>query len=158
MQFKILALCLALGSAAVLTGCSSTSMKSGDAGGATASAAVPGSAEDFAQKAGDRVFFAFDRSDVSSEGDMVLHKQAEWLAQYPSTMIVVEGHCDERGTRDYNLALGERRANAVKTHLISLGVNANRVETISYGKERPFVVGSNEESWAQNRVGRTAIK
>jgi peptidoglycan-associated lipoprotein len=158
MQFKILALCLALGGAAVLTGCSSTSnMQSADAGGAT-SAAVPGSAEDFVQKAGDRVFFAFDRFDVSSEGDMVLHKQAEWLAMYPSTMIVVEGHCDERGTRDYNLALGERRANAVKNHLISLGVNANRVESISYGKERPFVVGSNEESWAQNRVGRTAIK
>ena len=156
MQFRILALCVAL---AGLSACSS--LHNNDAastGGSTMGAAVPGSAEDFVNTAGDRVFFAYDHYDVSSEGNAVLHKQAEWLAKYPSTMIVVEGHCDERGTREYNLALGERRANAVKNHLISMGVDANRVEVISYGKERPFVVGSTEESWAQNRVGRTVIK
>ena len=157
MQFRILALCLAVAGLS-LTACSNKNGSGSDMGGATAGAAIPGSSEDFVKSAGDRVFFAFDRFDVSSEGDMILHKQAEWLNKYPSTMIIIEGHCDERGTADYNLALGERRANAVKNHLISMGVDANRVEVISYGKERPFVVGSNEESWAQNRVGRTVIK
>ncbi|MBN9565437.1 MAG: peptidoglycan-associated lipoprotein Pal [Alphaproteobacteria bacterium] len=157
MRFKITGLCLAL---SVLAACSSSSVDQSAAtgAGATMNAAVPGSAEDFVQNVGDRVFFAFDRYDVAAEGQAVLHRQAEWLKKYPSTLVVVEGHCDERGTREYNLALGERRAHSVKNYLISLGVDANRVEVISYGKERPFVVGSNEETWAQNRVGRTVIK
>jgi peptidoglycan-associated lipoprotein len=157
MRFKITGLCFVL---AALAGCSSSSVDQSAAtgGGATMNAPVPGSAEDFAHNVGDRVFFAFDRSDVSAEGQAALHRQAEWLKQYPATLVVVEGHCDEHGTREYNLALGERRAHAVKNYLISLGVDANRVEVISYGKERPFVVGSNEEAWAQNRVGRTVIK
>jgi peptidoglycan-associated lipoprotein len=157
MRFKIFGLFLVL---SALAGCSSSSVDQSAAtgAGATMNAPVPGSAEDFVANVGDRVFFALDRSDVSAEGQAVLHRQAEWLKQYAATVVVVEGHCDERGTREYNLALGEHRAHAIKNYLISLGVDANRVEVISYGKERPFVVGSNEEAWAQNRVGRTVIK
>jgi peptidoglycan-associated lipoprotein len=118
---------------------------------------APGSQQDLAATAGDRVFFAYDRSDISSEGQQILQRQAEWLKRYPNVAVTIEGHCDERGTREYNLALGERRASAVKNVLVALGVPAARVSTISYGKERPIVVGSTEESWAQNRVGITTV-
>ena len=157
MRFQIIGLCVIM---AALAGCSSSSVDQSAAtgAGATMNAPVPGSSEDFVANVGDRVFFGLDRSDVSAEGQAVLHRQAGWLKQYPSTMVVVEGHCDERGTREYNLALGEHRAHAIKNYLISMGVDANRIEVISYGKERPFVVGSNDEAWAQNRVGRTVIK
>jgi peptidoglycan-associated lipoprotein len=117
----------------------------------------PGSAEDFRANVGDRVFFAFDKSDISSEARRTLERQAEWLKRYPNVTVTVEGHCDERGTREYNLALGERRATAAKNALVALGVPANRVTTISYGKERPAVVGSNEAAWAQNRRAVTAV-
>lgn len=118
----------------------------------------PGSQEDLAQNVGDRVFFGYDRYDVSDEARMVLDKQAAWLQQYANLSITVEGHADERGTREYNLALGERRANAVKNYLVALGVPASRITTISYGKERPAVVGSDETSWAQNRRGVTVVQ
>ena len=118
---------------------------------------APGSQQDLAATAGDRVFFAYDRSDVSPEGQQILQRQAEWLKRYPNVTVTIEGHCDERGTREYNLALGQRRASAVKSVLVALGVSAGRVRTISYGKERPIVVGSNEEAYAQNRVGITTV-
>ncbi len=118
---------------------------------------VPGSKEDFAQNVGDRVFFDFNESDIKPEGQAILEKQAKWLQTYGSLTVTVEGHCDDRGTREYNLALGERRANAVKKALVALGVPAARVSTISYGKERPAVVGDNEAAWAQNRRGVTVI-
>jgi peptidoglycan-associated lipoprotein len=118
---------------------------------------APGSQQDLAATAGDRVFFAFDRADISSEGQQILRRQAEWLRRYPQVSVTIEGHCDERGTREYNLALGERRAQAVKNVLVAMGIPASRVSTISYGKERPIIVGSSEESWAQNRVGITAV-
>ena len=102
-------------------------------------------------KVGDRVFFDFDRSDLKSDAQDTLQKLAAWMTTYPNVTISLEGHCDERGTRDYNLALGERRATAARDYLIALGVNAGRLTTISYGKERPAVLGSNEEAWAQNR-------
>src|SRR5579862_3264084 len=117
----------------------------------------PGSQQDLAATAGDRVFFAYDQSTISSEGQQILQRQAEWLKRYAQVTITIEGHCDERGTREYNLALGERRANAVKSVLIALGVPAGRIQTISYGKERPIVVGSSEEGYAQNRVGITTV-
>ena len=117
----------------------------------------PGSQQDLAQTAGDRVFFAFDKSDITPEAKQILQKQADWLKKYPNVTVTVEGHCDERGTREYNLALGERRANAVKNVLVALGIPTNRVSTISYGKERPAVVGSNEAAWAQNRRGVTTV-
>ena len=118
---------------------------------------TPGSREDFVQNVGDRVFFDFDKSDIKPEGQKTLERQAEWLKKYPNTTVTVEGHCDDRGTREYNLALGERRANAVKKALVALGIAPNRVSTISYGKERPAVVGDNEAAWAQNRRGVTVV-
>jgi peptidoglycan-associated lipoprotein len=117
-----------------------------------------GTQEDLAQNVGDRVFFGYDRYDVSDEARMTLDKQAAWLNQYPNLSITIEGHADERGTREYNLALGERRANSVKNYLVALGVSASRINTISYGKERPAVVGSDESSWAQNRRGVTVVQ
>ncbi len=129
----------------------------GGAGGISPGAAVPGSQQDLAQTAGDRVFFAFNRSDISSEGQQTLERQADWLRHYPNVTVTIEGHCDERGTREYNLALGERRADAVKNVLVAAGIPASRISTISYGKERPIVLGSNEEAWAQNRVAITTV-
>jgi peptidoglycan-associated lipoprotein len=130
----------------------------GPPGGIGASAIVPGSQQDLAATAGDRVFFAFDRADINAEGQQTLERQAAWLQRYPNVAVRIEGHCDERGTREYNLALGERRANAVRNVLIAAGVSAARISTISYGKERPIVVGSNEEAWAQNRVAITTVQ
>lgn len=123
----------------------------------TAGQAGAGSQEDLAANAGDRVFFGYDSSELESDGRAVLEKQAQWLKTYANVSITVEGHCDERGTREYNLALGERRANAVKNYLMSLGVDGSRINTISYGKERPAVVGSDDSSWAQNRRGVTVV-
>jgi len=119
--------------------------------------AVAGSQDDLAQNVGDRVFFGYDSSELTSESQSTLQRQAKWLQQYPNVNIVVEGHCDERGTRAYNLALGERRAEAVRSYLVSLGVPQNRLTTVSYGKERPAVLGSDDSSWAQNRRGVTVI-
>ncbi|MFN3619454.1 peptidoglycan-associated lipoprotein Pal [Sphingorhabdus sp.] len=115
---------------------------------------VPGSQEDFLQQVGqfgDRILFDTDRFNVDMEDQAVLQRQAQWLARYPNTRVVLEGHADERGTRDYNLALGERRANSAKNYLVSIGVDASRIQTVSYGKERPTALGSDEQSWAQNR-------
>jgi peptidoglycan-associated lipoprotein len=115
-------------------------------------AVVPGSQEDFvASVAADRIFFDLDQSEVDSADQATLQSQAAWLSRYPAKRITVEGHCDERGTREYNLALGEKRANAAKNALVSLGVGADRISTISYGKERPDATGSDEESYARNR-------
>ncbi|MBY0430943.1 MAG: peptidoglycan-associated lipoprotein Pal, partial [Rhodospirillales bacterium] len=106
----------------------------------------------------DRVFFGYDKYDLSSEARSVLEKQAAWLKANPSVGIVVEGHCDERGTREYNLALGERRANSTKNYLVNQGVQSSRVKTISYGKERPVALGANEAAFAQNRRGVTVVQ
>jgi peptidoglycan-associated lipoprotein len=125
--------------------------QSGDMG---AGQIMPGSQEDFLQSVGmngDRIFFDTDRFNIDTADQATLQTQAQWLARYPNKSIVIEGHCDERGTRDYNLALGERRANAAKNYLASLGVDASRIQTVSYGKERPAAAGSNEQAWAQNR-------
>jgi len=118
---------------------------------------APGSQQDLAATAGDRVFFAYDQATISSEGQQILQRQAQWLQRYPQVSVTIEGHCDERGTREYNLALGERRAQAVKNVLVALGIPAGRVQTISYGKDRPIVVGSDEAGYAQNRVGITTV-
>lgn len=106
----------------------------------------------------DRVFFAYDSSVVSAAGQKVLDKQVAYLKKNAKAEVTVEGHADERGTREYNLALGDRRANAVKKYLVGAGVEAARVSTISYGKERPAVLGSNEAAWAENRRAVTVLK
>jgi len=118
---------------------------------------VPGSLQDFRVNVGDTVHFAYDKYDVQDQDRDILQRQAAWLQKYPQVRISVEGHCDERGTREFNLALGARRANAVKQYLVSLGVASSRMETISYGKERPMCTESDESCWAQNRRGVSTI-
>jgi len=121
------------------------------------SSIVPGSAEDLRVNVGDTVHFAFDQYNIQDNDKATLQRQASWLQKYPAIRVTVEGDCDERGTREYNLALGARRANAVKEFLVSLGVSSSRVETISYGKEHPICTQSSEDCWAQNRRGVTTI-
>jgi peptidoglycan-associated lipoprotein len=128
------------------------SQQTSDADGFGGSGAVPGSQADFvASVASDTIYFDTDRYNIDSADASTLQSQAQWLARYPTRRITVEGHADERGTRDYNLALGERRANAAKTYLVGVGIGAERIETVSYGKERPVALGSDEASWARNR-------
>jgi peptidoglycan-associated lipoprotein len=119
---------------------------------------VPGSLQDFQVNVGDRVFFEYDKSDLTDAGRSTLQKQAAWLQRFGAVTLAIEGHCDERGTREYNLALGARRAQAVKDYLGSLGVAGARLETISFGKERPVCVESNDACYQQNRRGVSTIK
>jgi len=120
---------------------------------------TPGSQAHFAQAMSgqDTIYFDTDRYNIDSQDQSALQAQAQYLSQYSSARATVEGHADERGTREYNLALGERRANAAKNYLVSLGIPANRVTTVSYGKERPKATGSNEAAYAQNRRAVTVI-
>ncbi|RVT92414.1 peptidoglycan-associated lipoprotein Pal [Sphingomonas crocodyli] len=119
---------------------------------------IPGSRADFLQQAGtDTVHFATDSSDVDAEAQSILSRQAQWLAKFPNVAVTIEGHADERGTREYNLALGDRRANSAKNFLVQAGVSASRISVISYGKERPVATGSDEGSWAQNRRAVTVV-
>ena len=119
----------------------------------TSGAPVPGSQADFQAftRGADTIYFDTDRYNIDSADIAALQTQAQWLSRYPNKRATIEGHADERGTRDYNLALGERRANSAKNYLVSLGVDASRISTVSYGKERPIALGSDEESWARNR-------
>jgi peptidoglycan-associated lipoprotein len=150
-------------SAAMITACGPKKLKDipppaqgteyGDNGqGNGAGQILPGSQEDFVRSiSADRIFFDTDRFNIDAEDQATLQSQAQWLGRYQNVRVTIEGHADERGTRDYNLALGERRANAAKNFLSSLGVNPARIQTVSYGKERPQAMGSNEQAWAQNR-------
>jgi peptidoglycan-associated lipoprotein len=119
--------------------------------------AIPGSVQDFVINVGDFVYFDLDSYDVRSDAMPVLDAQAAWLRQYPNVKVRIEGNCDERGTREYNLALGARRANAVRDYLASRGVASSRITTLSWGKERPVDPGSSEDAWARNRNGHTVI-
>ena len=121
------------------------------------SSILPGSAEDFRVNVGDTVHFGYNEYNIEDGDKSILGRQAAWLAKYPATRVTVEGHADERGTREYNLALGARRANAVKEFLVSQGVSTGRVETVSYGKERPVCTESSEACYAQNRRGVTTL-
>jgi len=112
---------------------------------------APGTQEDLVVDVGDRVFFDFDTSELTEDAKQTIERLAAWLRENPGTRLTVEGHADERGTREYNLALGSRRASAVKDYLVALGVDPERVQTVSYGEERPAVMGSNEDAWAKNR-------
>ena len=120
--------------------------------------AIPGSDADFRRSVtSNTVLFALDQYDIDPSARAILDSQAEWLGRNPNVRITVEGHCDERGTREYNLALGDRRANAAKNYLAAQGVSADRITTISYGKERPVAMGSDEAAWAQNRRAVTLV-
>jgi peptidoglycan-associated lipoprotein len=167
MRTKLLAL---LGVLVLVAACESTPTDTGSTAGAAGAgmgqsgvgsgqlgAATPGSARDFQENVGDRVLFDFDRYDLSGDARAILQKQAVWLRRYPAVTVTIEGHADERGTREYNLALGERRANSVREYLRQLGVEPARMRTISYGKERPVALGSTEDAWRQNRRGVTVI-
>jgi peptidoglycan-associated lipoprotein len=156
MKLRILTF---IAAALLLAGCASDKEAStSDTSSSTGGTAAPGSIEDFQVNVGDRVFFDFDSYEIRADAQDTLNKQAAWLGQYANYAITVEGHCDERGTREYNLALGERRANAVRNYLVAQGVDPNRIQTISYGKERPEVVGNDEAAWAQNRRGVTVLQ
>jgi len=166
MRYKIIGLFAAV---ALVSACESASTGGASAGGVgnakpiesyttpLSSGIAAGSQEDLVVNVGDRIFFDFDKFTLDDEDRATLERQAAWMKANPSVTITVEGHCDERGTREYNLALGERRANSVADYLISLGLNPARVKTISYGKERPVAVGSTNAAWAQNRRGVTKV-
>jgi peptidoglycan-associated lipoprotein len=157
MRVKLLGL---LAAVLLVAACETTpapSTQTGAAGTGGSQIATPGSQADFTQNVGDRVFFDYDSFQLSPEARQTLTRQSAWLKQYGNWRITVEGHADERGTREYNLALGERRAASVRAFLISQGIPANRVATISYGKERPAVAGSTEQAYSQNRRGVTVL-
>ena len=118
---------------------------------------LPGSQEDLEKNVGHRVFFGYDQYNLTNEAQSVLRRQAAWLKEYPEARIRLEGNADERGTREYNLALGARRANAAKAYLVALGIDASRVTTVSYGKERPIDPRSTPEAWAKNRNSTTVL-
>jgi peptidoglycan-associated lipoprotein len=118
---------------------------------------IPGSTQDFVINAGDRVYFDFNSYSVRADGTGILDRQAEWLQRYPGVRVRIEGNCDERGTREYNFALGARRANAVREYLVARGVAGGRIETVSYGKERPIDPSENDDAFAHNRNGHTAL-
>lgn len=122
------------------------------------SSMIGGTQSDLVAQAGDLVFFETDQHNLTMQARNVLDAQAQWLNNYPNASIVIEGHADERGTREYNLALGERRAISTKNYLIAMGVDPRRIETVSYGKEQPLVVGNDGQTWAQNRRARTRVQ
>lgn len=131
--------------------------KTGVGGDAMASAAVPGSQQDFVVNVGDRVFFESDQTELSPQAIATLDKQAQWLQQYGRYTFTIEGHADERGTREYNIALGAKRAQAVRSFLASRGIDPSRMRTISYGKERPVAVCNDISCWSQNRRAVTVL-
>ena len=126
-------------------------------GGLNGRSAAPGSIQDFSVNVGDRVFFESDQTEIDAAGQATLEKQARWLSQYGNYAFTVEGHADERGTREYNFALGARRAESVKAYLISKGVSAGRIKTVSYGKERPVATCNDITCWSQNRRAVTVL-
>ena len=152
-------LAVMLAAAVLVSACARTpgSEPGGLGMGAGAGAATPGSAQDFIVNVGDRVFFETDSTVLTPQSRQTLDRQAQWLNQYPRYSITIEGHADERGTREYNIGLGARRAQIVQEYLISRGVGANRLRTISYGKERPVAVCDDISCWSQNRRAVTVV-
>ena len=148
---KLLSLFCAL---VALSGCSTFGADGGLFSGADCESRL---ARDFVENTTDTVFFAFDSSALSAAAQAALDTQVAWLKKHDDVNVIVQGHCDDRGTREYNMALGERRANAVKQYLVSQGIEESRISTISYGKERPAVLGNNEAAWAQNRRAITVV-
>jgi peptidoglycan-associated lipoprotein len=157
MNMKILG---AFAAVALLAACANTDTGANSGAGAQAaqSGPVPGSQEDLVANVGDRVFYDFDKSSLKTEAKTTLDRQSAWLAKYPQVSVQVAGNCDERGTVEYNLALGQRRAKASRDYLVAKGVAASRITTISNGKEKPTALGSNEQAWAQNRNAITSVR
>jgi peptidoglycan-associated lipoprotein len=149
----------ALSLALVAAACSSNkdAEMAGAGGFGAGGAATPGSAQDFVVNVGDRVFFDTDQTDLSPTAVATLDKQAQWLSQYPRYSFLIEGHADERGTREYNFSLSARRAQAVRDYLASRGISASRIRTVSYGKERPVAVCNDISCWSQNRRAVTVL-
>ena len=142
----------------MLASCETTSTFSDASSGGYMGDGSRSSLQEYLRKeVGDIVYFETDKHNISASAAFKLEAQANWIKSTPGFAVIIEGHCDERGTREYNLALGEKRAQAVKNYLIGLGINPDRVSTISYGKERPAVVGSNDGAWAQNRRSVTLV-
>ena len=158
MKFKALG---AFAGLALLAACSSsptTTASTSNGGGNAMSGPAPGSEQDLVANVGDRVFFDFNKSTLSSDSDATLAKQSSWLAKYPSVNVLVAGNADERGTETYNLALGQRRANAARDYLVAQGVASSRIQTISYGKDCPVAAGNDESAYAQNRNAITSVQ
>ena len=137
--------------------CAKNPLNANDPSQANASAAVPGSQQDFVVNVGDRVFFETDSTELTPQSVATLEKQAQWLRSYSQYAFLIEGHADERGTREYNIALGARRAETVREYLVSRGVSGQRMRTISYGKERPVAVCNDISCWSQNRRAVTVL-
>ena len=160
MTLKLLG---ALALVAALAACSDKAANSGSASGlgatsAPTGAAAPGSEADLVANVGDRVYFELAQNNLSREAQATLDRQAAWMSRYPQVTVQVAGNCDDRGTDEYNIALGNRRANAARDYLVAKGVSADRISTISYGKDRPTATGDDEQSWAQNRNAITAVR
>lgn len=161
---KMMKIAGVVASVALLSACASTgpdvdtTASTDTSASAQPSGPTPGSQADLEQSAGHRVFFAYDQYTLTPQAQSTLAKQAAWLKEYPEVRVLVAGNCDERGTREYNLALGARRAEAAKSYLVSLGVDAARITTVSYGKERPIDPRSTEAAWSLNRNATTTIQ
>ena len=158
MKLKLVSLFATL---ALLSACADkptdTSGNTGGGGATTTQGTIPGSQEDLVANVGDRVFFALDSSSISTEARATLDRQVEWMGRYPAVTVQLAGNCDERGTTEYNLALGQRRANAARDYLVARGVSSQRIRTISYGKERPTALGSDDQAYSQNRNATTSV-
>jgi peptidoglycan-associated lipoprotein len=157
MNLKLLG---ALAALTLVSACANhnTGATTGTGVAAAPSGPAPGSEEDLVANVGDRVFYAFNASTLSSDARATLDKQTAWLGRYPQVNVQVAGNCDERGTEEYNLALGQRRANAARDYLVAKGVASSRITTISYGKDRPTATGDDEQAWAQNRNAITSVR
>ncbi|MCQ8240410.1 peptidoglycan-associated lipoprotein Pal [Rhizosaccharibacter radicis] len=161
MKLKLLG---ALGMAALLAACSgSDNANTGAASGTGASsapvgAAAPGSEADLVANVGDRIYYGLNESSLSSDAQATLDRQAAWLQRYPQVSVQIAGNCDDRGTEEYNIALGNRRANAARDYLVAKGISADRLSTISYGKDRPTATGDDEQAWSQNRNAITSVR
>jgi peptidoglycan-associated lipoprotein len=154
----------AVGAFALLAACSHTPPATTGGTGGTGmtmnptNGVVPGSQEDLVANVGDRVFYVLNASTLSDDAQATLSKQAAWLEKYPNVSVQVAGNCDDRGTEEYNIALGQRRANAARDYLVAKGVSSSRITTISYGKDRPTALGDDEQAWSQNRNAITSVK
>lgn len=158
LNLKVIGLMAAL---ALLGACSdkgTSGASTGSGATATTGGVTPGSQEDLVANVGDRVFYALDSSTLSSEARTTLDRQAAWLARFPAVSVQLAGNCDERGTTEYNLALGQRRANAARDYLVARGVSSARLTTTSYGKERPTALGSDDQAYSQNRNSITSVR